>query len=232
MTTGYRSSIPKAATEVVIGQHPSGAKKRSQYYLGDELVGERQFHESGEPEGEWPQKDGRLHGTVYRWDEPGVLLSAEPYREGLPHGVAKQWHGGQLIGTYTMKRGTGVDLWWQVWEGRVYLSEVHYMEHGLLHGFDWWLNEDQRSLWSESHFFRGQPHGIEREWNEQGKLSRGYPKYWVEGRQVNKRQYLAASKRDKTLPAFRSVDDSPRRRFPPEVAAALGSPPRIQKSSR
>jgi hypothetical protein len=42
------------------------------------------YHETGDPSFEIPQKRGRTHGTTYRWDEPGVLLSTEPYVDGLP----------------------------------------------------------------------------------------------------------------------------------------------------
>jgi hypothetical protein len=48
-------------------------------------------------------------------------------RNGRTHGVARQWSDdGTLIGTYKMKRGAGIDLWW--------------------------LNEDQGSVSEERHF--------------------------------------------------------------------------------
>jgi ribosomal protein S18 acetylase RimI-like enzyme len=59
--------------------------------VGGKLVGVRFFHETGEPSFETPLKDGVYHGTVYRWDIPGQLLSSEPYVNGKPHGVARQW---------------------------------------------------------------------------------------------------------------------------------------------
>jgi len=77
------------------------------------VVGVRYFHETGELETEYALRDGLMHGIAYRSDVPGEPLSAEPCAHGLPHGTAKQWSGdGKLIGTYTMKHGTGVDLWW------------------------------------------------------------------------------------------------------------------------
>lgn len=186
-------------------------------------MGRRAFHESGEPMGEWPTKSGHAHGVQLRWDEPGELLSAEPYRDGLPHGIARQWDQGELIGTYRMVRGTGLDLWWQRGgDGKRYLAEARYLVRGDREGYEWWINDDQRSVYEESHFRAGLPHGIERQWSPTGRLRRGYPKYWVEGRQVTKRAYLAACDRDPTLPPFREQDQSPRRRFPREVAAALG----------
>jgi hypothetical protein len=74
----------------------------------------------------------------------------------------------------------------------------------------------------------GEYHGIERRWNHRRKLHRGYPKYWVRGEAVTKRQYLKAAKSDKTLPRFRSRDNSPRRQFPPVVQKVLLRPTAAQ----
>ncbi len=49
-----------------------------------------------------------------------------------------------------MHHGTGVDLWRQKknWgNGCTYLSEARYIKDGKWHGFEWWLNEDQKSVW-------------------------------------------------------------------------------------
>jgi hypothetical protein len=85
----------------------------------------------------------------------GELLSAEPYFNGLPHGIAKQFDNGKLIGTYTMKHGTGLDLWRGVAEdGTIRLHEARYKKDGRWHGFEWWLNhEDQESCWQECHYW-------------------------------------------------------------------------------
>jgi antitoxin component YwqK of YwqJK toxin-antitoxin module len=109
------------------------------------------------------------------------VTSAEPFRNDLAHGTAKQWsHVGELIGTYTMKHGTGLDLWHakEHWgQGRVYLSEARYDREGKWHGFEWWPDEDQKSVHSEHHFWDNLQHGIQREWNSQHRLrhiERGY----------------------------------------------------------
>lgn len=222
MIPRYRSFIPKTATERVLARYPSGAKERAEYLVGQEVVGVRYFHETGEPSFEMPQKQGRLHGVVYRWDEPHAILSTEPYADGLPHGTAKQWSRGKLIGTYQMVRGTGVDLWWGCSDGEVFLAEARFLRDGRPEGFEWWINDDQRSVYEERHFRKGQLHGIERAWNSEGRLRKGYPKYWVSGEKVSKRAYLTASRQDPSLPPFRERDNYPGRRFPSEVAEALG----------
>ena len=213
----YRSSIPKRAIERVVSTCGSGRKHKAEYILDGKVVGVRQFYETGELEHEYGLKDGLMHGNAYRSDVPGELLSAEPYVDGLPHGVAKQWSGdGKLIGTYTMKRGTGVDLWWaENGEGGIpYLSEARYLRNGKLHGFEWWLNDDQRSVWSERYFQNSQKHGIERSWNQRGRLNRGFPRYWIHDRRVTKPQYIRECEKDPSLPRYRQIDNRPTRTFP------------------
>jgi antitoxin component YwqK of YwqJK toxin-antitoxin module len=214
----YRSSIPKSARERVTDRDSSGAKLRAEYILRGKIVGVRWFHEPGEPSFETPLKDDVYHGTVYRWDIPGILLSSEPYVSGLAHGIARQWSDdGKLIGIYKMKRGTGIDLWWGGCNGAFSLSEVHYLKDGRPHGYEWWLDDDKK-VNSERHWRGGLAHGIERDWNAQGRLRRGYPRYYLHGERVNKRRYERACDSDSSLPKFRQKDNEPKRKFPPEVA--------------
>jgi hypothetical protein len=223
----YRSSIPKAATERVLATHQNGGQKyKTEYLLNGEIVGVRQFDLNGQLEFERPMKNGATHGMLYQIDD-GVVTFAEPYRNGLAHGTAKQWsYDGELIGTYTMKHGTGLDLWRckKTWGNRrVFLAEVRYVKQGKWHGFEWWLNEDQTSVHDEHHFWENLQHGVQRSWNSGGRLRRGYPRYWVNNKQVNKREYLRARTNDPNLPPFRKSDNLPRRKFPPEVLDAMTS---------
>jgi hypothetical protein len=137
----------------------------------------------------------------------------------------KQWsaYNGRLIGSYKMNHGTGVDLWRaETYSGRsVYLSEARYIREGKWHGFEWWLNEDQKTIHKENHFADNLQHGILREWNSEGRLKRGYPRYWVKDKTVSKRQYLRACTQDPNLPPFREADNLPLREFPTEVLAAI-----------
>jgi hypothetical protein len=217
----YRSSIPKAARERVVATFVTGPQKyRTNCTLNGKLVGVRYFHETGELAVERPLKNGVLHGIAYNTDIDGKLLSAEPYFNGLLHGVARQWSDdGKMLGTYTMRHGTGLDLWWLDHSGFAYLSEARYVKDGKWHGFEWWLNDDQKSVWQERHFWNDQLHGIQRLWNgATGRLRRCYPRYWVHDQRVTKRQYLRACGNDTTLPPFRERDNRPLRKFPREVA--------------
>ena len=222
----YRSSIPKAARERVTATFVTGPQRyKVECVLNGKVVGIRYFHETGELEDEFPLKNGVIHGIVYRSVIPGKLLSAEPYSNGFLHGKARQWSDdGKLMGTYTMRHGTGIDLWWCQFSenGFPHLSEARYIKDGKWHGFEWWLNVDQKSVREERHFQNDLMHGIERTWNRQGRLHRGYPKYWVNNVRMTKRQYLRACAKDPTLPPFREADNHSRRKFPPEVIARQG----------
>ncbi len=182
--------------------------------------------ERGQLELEIPLRDGLRHGTEYTWFFGEWLSSAEPYHEGKLHGVAQQWSAaGKLIGTYEMVHGTGIDLWRNPIGGRdegpYFVSEVHYVQDGNHHGFTCWINENQKSVSVERHYLHGLEHGIEREWNRAGRLSRGYPKYFIHGKCVDKRKYLRAVETDATLPPFRLKDNKPGRTFPPEIQRHL-----------
>jgi antitoxin component YwqK of YwqJK toxin-antitoxin module len=218
----YRSSIPETATEQVVERYETGQPKRAAYRRDGVVVGVRFFHEDGAPSFESPLLEGRLHGVQYRWDHPGVLLSAEPFAEGLPHGTAMQWaDDGTLVGSYTMIRGTGLDLWWGCSGGQRSLSEARSLHNGLRHGFEWWIHPSQDRVTEERHCWEGQLHGSERQWNRAGRLQRGYPRYYVHGQRVDKRHYLRACSRHPELPPFRASDNLPQRSFPPEVAQHL-----------
>lgn len=224
--TEYDSSIPATATERVIERYPDGRTKRAEYLVEGEVVGIRQFHPAGEPQDEYALRNGVWHGIQYRWDVPGKLLSATPYVDGVEHGTARQWaDDGTLIGTYTMRHGTGLDLWWQESDGAIYLAEARYLKDGRPHGCEWWINEDQQTVSRESHFWEGELHGIERQWNHRGRLRRGFPRYYIHGQRVTRTQYIRARAADATLPPFARDDNDPRRVFSPEVAQRLRTTP-------
>jgi len=167
MVRHYKSSIPANAAERVIERYTGGAKRKAEYRIARELVGVRHFHETGEPDSEYALRDGKQHGIKYRWDSPGRMTSAIPCADGVGHGTARQWDDkGRLIGTYRIVHGTGIDLWRQQREdGSVYLAEVVHWRDGKPNGFEWWINEDQKTVYIERHWRDGQFHGIERQWN-------------------------------------------------------------------
>lgn len=218
------SSIPKTARPRVTARHTSGEPATVEYLLDRSVVGYRHFDIDGALEFDCGKRNGRHHGTAFTLYESGQLLSATPYRNGLEHGLARQWSAdGTLIGTYRMRNGTGIDLWWiETFRRprRHFLAEVHFMFKGQRHGFEWWLNDDERSVWSESHWANGEAHGIERRWRGR-QLQRGYPRFFVRAERVSRPAYERACVEDLSLPTFFPEDDQPRRVFPPAVAGRL-----------
>jgi antitoxin component YwqK of YwqJK toxin-antitoxin module len=221
----YRSSIPKTAEERIVSTDPTSAlKDEADYFVNAALVGVRYFEQNGQPYIERPMRGGRLHGTLYYF-ENGVVISADPYSGGLAHGVSRQWsQDGELLGSFRMERGTGFRFWWRgkTWRNKVtYLAEVRFLKDGKLHGFEWWLNPDQKTICQEDHLWKMRLHGVRRRWNSKGHLERGYPQYWVNNKRVNKRQYLRSCLKDSNLPSFHKPDNQPLRKFPDEVVAAI-----------
>jgi hypothetical protein len=220
----YRSWIPKTAIERVVERHDDGSKKRAEYYFEAKFIGTREWHENGVLEFERPYtieiKDGvhvtRQHGTQYEWYENGQLLAIEPYRNGLAHGTAKQWtYDGELLITYTMKHGNGLDFWCDTESGRLW-EEWHHEGDFCLERR--WSGDD-KTIRCECYWACGDRHGIYREWNAQVRLRRGFPQYYVKGRKVTKRQYLKACDHDQTLPRFVARENLPRRSLPAEYVA-------------
>ena len=180
------------------------------------FVGQRVYNHKGVLVLETSMKDGLKQGREISWDDDGNLLSIESYAKGKIHGTAKQYgHNGRLIGTYKMKHGTGFDIWRQEDEqSGVFVSEIHSLTDGLPNGYEWWFSSRQQDLMHERHWHLGKLHGIERVWNSNGRLSRGYPKFFIEDQTVSKQKYTKMALIDKTLPSFQEKDNLPYRKLP------------------
>lgn len=212
----YVSPIPDNAIEVIDKVYEDGGRERALYRVGGKDVGFRYWNPSGGLVWEVGLKDGVYHGSFRTWYDTGQVEQESTYIEGKEHGETKQYdaHGIQ-IGSYVMDHGTGLDLWFCP---RGVLSEEREFLNGKRHGYErWWsferLNENQM-VGQESHFWHGVEHGILRRWNQYGKLCRGYPQYFVNGKRVKKRQYLLACRNDPTLPPFVADDNLPNRQLP------------------
>lgn len=232
-----KSDIPNGVTERVIRAFKEERSEAKDQWIGassliqlevrecirrGKVVGVRSYDREGCLQIETPLKNGKKHGREVYWNENGTVNFIEPYFEGKMHGTAKQYDlKGRIIGTYTMVHGTGHDVWRnQIADGPIHVSEIRSMRDGSMHGYEWWLNQDQRSVHEEKHWYEGKLQGVERSWRG-GKLIRGFPKYWVRDKAVTKRQYVRAAQRDPTLPLFRLKDNSPRREFPLEIRRLL-----------
>ncbi|HEX5885716.1 MAG TPA: hypothetical protein VFY67_14340 [Pyrinomonadaceae bacterium] len=218
----YKSDIPANVIEQITREfrREGGAiyPRLADCVLNGEVVGQRAYSEEGQLVTETPLKNGSKHGLEYQWDHDGRLMLIEPYLNGKVHGTAKQYgHDGSIMGTYTLRHGTGYDIWrFEDEVGSINISEIHTLVDGLPHGYEWWLRKPHL-VWHEIHWHEGQYHGIERQWNFANKLRRGFPRYWIQGDRVDKRKYLRAAKKDLSLPPFRLKDNSPRRTFPSAI---------------
>jgi antitoxin component YwqK of YwqJK toxin-antitoxin module len=219
------SDIPENVTETELHEYHEERHhiffRVTQCILGAKVVGQRAYDGNGRLMRETPLKNGRKQGREFIWDEEGHLESVEPYVDGQLHGLAKQYNRkGRVMGTYRFVHGTGFDIWrYEREDGMIVISEIHSIRNSVLHGFEWWLRDDQQSVWHECHWQEGKFHGIERIWNREGRLKKGYPKYWIQNRAVSKRVYMKAAGKDRTLPRFSEQENQPRRRFPKEVGS-------------
>lgn len=218
-----KSDIPRGAVERLVSEYreegPFIYLQINECIFEGEVVGRRAYNGNGKLMIETPLRNGEKHGHEYTWNEEGALESVEPYFEGKLHGLGKQYGlGGKVIGTYRCVHGTGFDIWRHEREdGSTVISEIHSIQDGVPHGYEWWLTMEQHSVWHERHWQQGTVHGIERLWNTKGHLQRGYPKFWIQDQAVSKRIYLKAAEQDHTLPAFRVEDNRPQRQFPAEI---------------
>jgi antitoxin component YwqK of YwqJK toxin-antitoxin module len=211
----HPTPIPAEAHEVVRQTWDNGTKKMAEYFLDGQLVGVRSWNEADQLDMEYGIRDNQRHGLFRTWYDNGQLEEVTCYEHGKEHGTTEQYDAtGNLIGTYTMVHGTGLDLWFV--EPGVLAEERHYQD-GERHGYERWWRRDNRTIGQEGHFWQGIEHGIFREWNQAERLRRGYPRYFVAGRQVSKRQYERACRRDPTLRPFRAEENSPARQLPEEV---------------
>ncbi len=198
MTTN--SPIPETADEVIDTTWEDGSKKTASYWVAGQQVGYRQWENDGQLHLEYGMLDGQKHGPFRTWHENGQPHEETYYHEGKEHGTARQFDDtGLLIGSYTMVHGTGIDLWY---DRPGVLAEERYLEDGQRHGYERWWNEDNTSVWEESHYQRGIEHGVFRRWNAGGRLCRGYPQYFVAGQRVKRQQYARAQASDPSLPPY------------------------------
>jgi hypothetical protein len=62
-----------------------------QYLINDEIVGERGWYKNGVMAYEYPYKNGLRHGIAKEWQNDGSLISVCCYRKGRGHGYVLAW---------------------------------------------------------------------------------------------------------------------------------------------
>jgi len=204
--------IPQDAVEEIAEVWDNSTNKLAFYYINSEKVGYRYWDKDGQHLMQYDIKDGKMHGSFQTWHDNGILQEDAQYIQGKEHGITRQYdYDGNLIGTYEMNHGTGVDLWYCA---KGILAEERYCKNGDRDGYERWWNGDNETIFIEQHYKEGTQHGIFREWNQHGRLRRGFPQYFVNGQKVTKRQYLKACEQDESLPKFVVAENEPQRSLP------------------
>lgn len=160
--------------------------------------------------------DGNGHGVEVQRDDSGRIVWCAQWVRGAMHGPVIQFdeHGRPLIVSHFV-RGRGTDIWMNC--GKV--TEVRELADGQLHGLVRW--GDPRRPLEEGRFFRGQRHGIFREWRPDGTLRKGFPRFYLRDAGVSRQAYLAAQAKDASLQRYDARDDSNKRTTPQAVREAL-----------
>lgn len=131
-----------------------------------------------------------------------------PWVRGQMHGVAMQFdERGRVLMRSRFVRGCGVDVFTN--DGRV--TEFHEVVNSVPHGVTRWGNP--LTPWSEEHYLDGKRAGVFREWRG-SKLTRGFPKYFVDDVQVSREEYRRLRRKRPELPPDRRAEDSPTRELP------------------
>lgn len=202
--------IPAGATETVTRVDEHGRKFASEFWFRGQLAGRAYWNPDGTPCLAVGLRNGVPVGHQVEFHEFGGVY-AEPFVEGRLHGLARQFApDGRLLMVSPFEHGTGTDFWCDH-QGR--LAEEHPVVDGKPSGTERWWTEDQKTVYSETEWLNGEWHGATRHWTG-GRLDRGFPKFFVEGKRVSKRAYLKLAQRDRTLPPFRPESDSPVRTLP------------------
>ena len=114
-----------------------------------------------------------MHGIRRRWHPNAVLAEERRYRNGLLHGVTRQWNSqGDFLGSCCFQNGTGMFREWH--------------ENGQL-SYEW-------------SYFHGEINGRMRCWAEDGMLYG--QRYYFDGRPVSKKAYQAKCRTIPGLPTF------------------------------
>jgi hypothetical protein len=211
-----RPSWISARAQIVV----KGENEASRW--GEALRGDRRLAQlTWSPEGrllyEKPfDAEGGVHGIEIERSDSGEVVWCARWVHGVMHGPAMQFdERGRPVVVTRFEHGRGTDIWMS--GGKV--TEVREMAEGVPHGLVRW--GAPRRPWEEGHFSRGERHGIFREWESDGSLRAGFPRYYVRDTPVPRHQYELERAKDGSLPQYRARDDANRRPMPPSVRDAL-----------
>ncbi|MCX6864898.1 MAG: hypothetical protein NTV46_01525 [Verrucomicrobia bacterium] len=165
-------------------------------------------------------KNDKKHGIQREWHLNGKPKLEAPYQDGNMEGRFKVWNAnGDLIGQYTMLKGTGVVTVYDE-QGRL-VREDHYKDnlrdglrmervgkkisltwskedHLIGVGYDFYDNGELATILFFSN--RGEPNGPMMEFSSKGALTK--MSWYLNGREVQEAEYAAAVVADSSLPTY------------------------------
>jgi antitoxin component YwqK of YwqJK toxin-antitoxin module len=194
----------------VVQVDETGNKATSEFWFRGRLVGRAFWDSDGSLCMAVGLRDGVAVGLQIEYRD-GAVVYAEPFAKGVIHGLAKQYRrDGRLLLVSPFTQGTGTDFWC---DERGRLAEEHPLVQGKPSGTERWWNPDQTTVFSETEWLNGVWHGASRHWTD-GRLDRGFPKFYVRGKRIAERAYLRLARQDPGLPPYRPEADSPARTLP------------------
>lgn len=167
---------------------------------------------------------GRHHGIEVERDDTGAVVWCATWVHGSMHGPLILFDESGLPALVTeFVHGRGTDLWMSC--GRV--SEVRELVDGVPHGLVRWGDPEEPS--EEGYFDRGRRHGIFREWETNGRLRKGFPRFFLRDARVSRRAYELAQAKSSSLPPYIAREDANDREMPIAVREAVARARRLRR---
>lgn len=222
------ASIPPNAVERPGAYRPLGdIVDKNEYFLGDTLVGERLVYKNGRVAEERIYRNGKLHGYVRQWWPNGKLFAVLPFREGVRDGRFRFWdENGKLLGESVIRKGTGTLREFENLQFASHDAEIPYVNDKIegvrLLRFQcpecpnnmrcenrsqyvagkrqcWTMLYCGKRVVSSLYFKDDKLHCVHHKTDTEGRALEGYPKYYVNGKELNEKAYLEAAKKDEEL---------------------------------
>lgn len=171
---------------------PSSSKGSSlEYWLGGQLVARRSFYLNGNIAELVMYKDGKQHGPHTGWYENGAKHFQMYFNRGRQSNISQSWHdNGKIKSEVFFKNGYrhGILKQWNR-KGRLLGSCLFDMGTGTAR--QWYENGN---LKRRTGFKNGKLHGIAKQWDKDGRALPNTTKFYLNGKQVDKNEYLKAKK--------------------------------------
>jgi hypothetical protein len=198
--------VPASATFEEEGRNDYSIWGRFMYRMGSAAIGwslrQSPFDSPGAVSSErYFDRNGLRCGLEVERGKGGGVRWQVPWVRGRMHGIARQFDesGRQILRTRFV-RGSGVDLY----SNGYGINELRMYRNNHRHGIERWGHP--RLPYEESHFLQGRASGVFRRWKG-AKLEKGYPKYFVDDKEVTSAVYRKACRTRPELPRDSRKDD-------------------------